>query len=66
MSHQLYSITCKQRTDGQVQVTSVRVPKEILHEDPFIKQKIKNVMERALEDNHIRVLKDVGVVQYGT
>lgn len=53
------------RVDGQVQVTSVRVPKESYHEDPFLKSKIKNKMERLLEDNHIRVLKDVGVVQYG-
>lgn len=60
-----FSITTKQRVDGQVQVTSIRVPKEVLLEDPFIKQKIKNEMERALESAHIRVLKDVGIVQYG-
>lgn len=60
----MFSITTKQRTDGQVQVTSVRVPKEVLHEDPFIKQKIKNSMEMALRDADIMVLEDVGVVQY--
>ena len=61
----MYSITTKQRTDGQVQVTSVRVPKDILNEDPFIKEKIRNEMERKLRDNNIRVLEDVGIVQYG-
>lgn len=62
---QHYSITTKQRVDGQVQVTSVRVPKEVLDIDPWIKQKIKNEMERIMEHGHIRVLKDVGIVQYG-
>lgn len=60
-----YSITTKMRVDGQVQVTSVRVPKMVLHEDPFIKQKIKNEMERVLKEASIMVLEDVGVVQYG-
>ena len=60
-----FSITTKMRVDGQVQVTSIRVPKEVYHEDPFIKLKIKNRMERALESAHIRVLKDIGVIQYG-
>ena len=62
---QHYSITTKQRVDGQVQVTSVRVPKEVLDIDPWIKQKIKNEMERIMENLNIRVLKDVGIVQYG-
>ena len=60
-----FSITTKQRVDGQVQVTSIRVPKEVLFEDPFIKEKIKKSMEFTLRDNNIRVLEDVGVVQYG-
>lgn len=60
-----YTITTKMRVDGQVQVTSVRVPKDELDNDPWIKQKIKNEMERELERNNIKVLKDVGVVQHG-
>ncbi len=62
---QQYRITTKMRVDGQVQVTSVRVPKDVLNEEPFIKDKIKNEMERALRDANIKVLEDVGVVQYG-
>ena len=63
-SNQMYSVTCKQRVDGQVQVTSVLVPKEVLDEQPFIKQQLKKEMERMLEEKNIRVLKDVGVVEY--
>ena len=59
-----FSITTKQRVDGQIQVTQVRVPKEVLVEDPFIKQKIKNEMERVMEDAGFKVLKDIGVIQY--
>jgi len=61
---QQYSITLKQRVDGQIQVTSVRVPKEVLLEEPFIKEEIKREMEKKLEDNHVKVLKDVGIVEY--
>jgi hypothetical protein len=63
--NQKFSITLKQRVDGQVQVTRIRVPQDILRENPFMKEEIKNAMERKLEDNHVKVLKDVGVVQYG-
>ncbi len=61
----MFSVTLKQRVDGQVQVTSIRVPKEVLNEEPFIKDQLKNEMERILEHNHVRVLKDIGIVQYG-
>jgi len=63
--NQQYSITIKQRVDGQIQVTSIRVPKEELKEKPFIKEEMRNSMERKLEDNYIKVLKDVGVIEYG-
>ncbi len=63
MSHR-YSISLKQKVDGQVQVTRIRVPKEFLVEEPFLKEQIKNAMERMLEDNNIRVLKDKGIVDY--
>lgn len=63
--NQQYSITLKQKTDGQVQVTGIRVPDDAYLENPFIKQQIKNEMERTLTDRHIRVLRDVGVVDYG-
>ena len=39
--------------------------KEILKEEPFIKDQLKKAMERKLEERNIRVLKDVGIVQYG-
>jgi len=63
MSHK-YSISLKQKVDGQVQVTRIRVPKEALVEEPFLKEQIKNSMERILEENNIRVLKDKGIVDY--
>lgn len=62
--NQMFSATLKQRVDGQVQVTSIRVPKDFLKEHPYIKEEMKNSMERILEQNHIKVLKDVGVIQY--
>ncbi len=62
MNH--YSVTLKQRVDGQVQVTSVKVPKDFLKEHPFIKEEMKHSMERILESNHIKVLKDIGIIQY--
>ncbi len=63
MNHR-YSISLKQKVDGQVQVTRIRVPKESFIEEPFLKEQIKNAMERLLEDNNIRVLKDKGIVDY--
>ncbi len=60
-----YSITIKQRVDGQIQVTSIRVSKDILAEDPFIKSELKREMEDKLKENGIRVLEDIGVVEYG-
>lgn len=63
MNHK-YSISLKQKVDGQIQVTRVRVPKEVIMEDPFIKEKIKNEMERILEESNIKVLKDKGIIQY--
>ena len=63
--NQSYSITIKQRVDGQIQVTSVKVPQIVLLEEPFIKEEIKKEMENKLEENHIKVLKDIGVVEYG-
>lgn len=61
---QMFSIVLKQKTDGQIRISSIRVDSDILREEPFIKEQIKNLMERELERNHILVLKDVGVVQY--
>ena len=60
----MFSIVLKQKTDGQIRISSIRVDSDILREEPFIKEQIKNLMERELERNHILVLKDVGVVQY--
>lgn len=62
---QNYSITLRQKVDGQVQVTSIKVPQIVLLEDPFIKEEIKKEMENKLEENHIKVLKDIGIVEYG-
>ena len=62
--NQKYRIMLKQKADGQIQVTGIRVPKEVLDEQPFIKDQIKNTMELYLEEKHIKVLKDVGIIQY--
>jgi hypothetical protein len=62
--NQRFSVSLKQKVDGQVQVTRIRVPKESLIEQPFLKDQIKNVMEKILEENNIKVLKDKGVVDY--
>lgn len=61
---QLYRILLKQKADGQIQVTGIRVPKEIFDNNPFIKQQIKNAFELTLKEKHIKVLGDVGIVQY--
>lgn len=60
----MFSVSLKQKVDGQVQVTRIRVPREILIEQPFLKEQIKNSMERILEENGVRVLKDKGIVEY--
>lgn len=62
--NQRFSVSLKQKVDGQVQVTRIRVPKESLIEQPFLKDQIKNMMEKILEENNIKVLKDKGVVDY--
>jgi hypothetical protein len=61
---QKFSISLKQKVDGQVQVTRIRVPKETLNEHPFLKQQIKNQMESMLEIHNIKVMKDKGIVEY--
>ncbi len=61
----MLSIILKQKTDGQIRVSSVRVDKESFDENPFIKDQIKNMLERKLEEKNIKVLKDKGVVDYG-
>lgn len=63
--NQNYSITLRQKVDGQVQVTGIKVPQIVLLENPFIKEEIKREMENKLEENHIKVLKDIGIVEYG-
>jgi hypothetical protein len=60
---QKFSVSLKQKVDGQVQVTRIRVPSEILLEQPFLKEQIKNEMERMLEGHGIKVLKDKGIVE---
>lgn len=62
--NQLFSLTLKQKTDGQIQVTGIRVPKEVLIEQPFIKRQIKNAMENLLKEKNVKVLEDVGIIQY--
>ena len=61
---QRFSISLKQKVDGQVQVTRIRVPKETLVEQPFLKQQIKKQMESMLEIHNIKVMKDKGIVEY--
>jgi len=61
---QKFSISLRQKVDGQVQVTRIRVPKDVLLEQPFIKEQIKNQMESTLERFNIKVMKDKGVVEY--
>ena len=60
-----YRLVLKQRVDGQVQVTGIRVPKLELYENQFNKKQIKNAMERLMRENHIMVLDDIGIVEYG-
>ncbi len=45
-------------------MSSVQVDSDTYHEDIFIKDKIRNMVELGLEDLNIRVLKDKGVVDY--
>jgi len=59
------SITLRQKVDGQIQVVKIRVDRYILDENPFIKEEVKRLMEDKLEEGGIRVLKDIGVVEYG-
>jgi len=61
---QQFSITVKQRVDGQIQVTRIGVPWNEVLEEPFIKEEMRHDMENKLEGNHIRVLRDVGIVEY--
>ncbi len=61
---QKFSITLKQKVDGQIQVTRIRIPKEILDEQPFLKQQIKKQMESILKMHNIKVMRDKGIVEY--
>ncbi len=59
-----YSISLKQKYDGQIHVVGIKVPTEILREDPWIKDEIKHDMERMLEAINVKVLKDIGIIEY--
>ena len=61
---QKFSITLKQKVDGQIQVTRIRIPKGILDEQPFLKQQIKKQMESILKMHNIKVMGDKGIVEY--
>ena len=59
------SITLRQKVDGQIQVVKIRVDKQFFDENPFIKSELKRGMEDKLKEGGIRVLEDIGVVEYG-
>jgi len=59
-----YSITIKQKNDGQIRVSSVKIPPEEFLNDYWAKSEMKHEMERMLERAGMRVLKDIGVVEY--
>ena len=61
---QKFSISLKQKVDGQIQVTRIRIPKGILDEQPFLKQQIKKQMESILKMHNIKVMGDKGIVEY--
>ena len=61
---QKFSISLKQKVDGQIQVTRIRIPKEVLDEQPFLKQQIKKQMESILKMHNIKVMGDKGIVEY--
>ena len=61
---QKFSISLKQKVDGQIQVTRIRIPKEVLDEQPFLKQQIKKQMESILKIHNIKVMGDKGIVEY--
>ena len=61
---QKFSISLKQKVDGQIQVTRIRIPKETLDEQPFLKQQIKKQMESILKMHNIKVMGDKGIVEY--
>tara|TARA_B110000091_G_C13538657_1_gene359446 strand:+ start:266 stop:460 length:195 start_codon:yes stop_codon:yes gene_type:complete len=61
---QKFSISLKQKVDGQIQVTRIRIPKGILDEQPFLKQQIKKQMESILKIHNIKVMGDKGIVEY--
>jgi hypothetical protein len=61
---QKFSISLKQKVDGQIQVTRIRIPKETLDEQPFLKQQIKKQMESILKIHNIKVMGDKGIVEY--
>ena len=60
----MFSIRIKQKADGQLQVSRIRAPKHVIEQNPFIKEEIKKEMERALEDHNMRVIKEIGVIDF--
>lgn len=59
-----FSISLKQHYDGQIQVYGIKVPPEMLREDPWLKDEIKHEMERRLIEAGMMVLPDIGVIEY--
>ena len=59
------SITLRQKVDGQIQVVKIRVDPQLFNGNPFIKSELKRGMENKLKESGIRVLEDIGVVEYG-
>lgn len=61
----MYRLTLKQRTDGQIRVSSIRIPKEVRLNNPYLREEMKNEMERMLKERGIKVLEDIGFVDFG-
>ena len=62
--NQPFRITLKQRTDGQIRVSGIFVPKDYRLENPYFKQQLRKELEYILKSNGIRVLEDGGFVDF--
>jgi len=60
----LNEIILRQRVDGKIQITSVKIDQRFLDENPYLKVQLKKSAEREFESRGWKIISEKGGVSY--
>jgi len=60
----LNEIILRQRVDGKIQITSVKIDQRFLDENPYLKVQLKKSAEREFENRGWKIISEKGGVSY--